>query len=131
MRFLISKLRNAQHQQTVVPDWNCIALSEPSWLNAFLFYSGRDLEFPYLSTLIGTISLGCLFLAVSFLLSLSTLLDGFALYHTIGYLHIITMINMNCALWYINCRAIGNASTGVAESFKKVFSPDSNKDEQN
>ncbi|KAH1024972.1 hypothetical protein HUJ05_009792 [Dendroctonus ponderosae] len=81
--------------------------------------TGRDLEFPYLSTLIGTISLGCLFLAVSFLLSLSTLLDGFALYHTIGYLHIITMINMNCALWYINCRAIGNASTGVAESFKK------------
>ncbi|XP_076267530.1 gustatory and odorant receptor 21a-like [Rhynchophorus ferrugineus] len=29
------------------------------------------------------------------------------------------MINMNCALWYINCRAIGNASSGVAESFKK------------
>ncbi|KAL1498195.1 hypothetical protein ABEB36_009032 [Hypothenemus hampei] len=81
--------------------------------------TGRDLEFPYLSTLIGTISLGCLFLAVSFLLSLSTLLEGFELHHTIGYLHIVTMINMNCALWYINCRAIGNASNGVAESLRK------------
>ncbi|XP_030760635.1 gustatory and odorant receptor 22-like [Sitophilus oryzae] len=81
--------------------------------------TGKDLEFPYLSTLIGVISLGCLFLAVGFLLTLSVLLEGFTLYHTTGYLHIITMINMNCALWYINCRAIGNASTAVAESFKK------------
>ncbi|XP_066151940.1 gustatory and odorant receptor 22-like isoform X1 [Euwallacea fornicatus] len=81
--------------------------------------TGKDLEFPLLSTLIGTMSLGCLFLAVSFLLSLSALLEGFALYHTIGYLHIITMINMNCALWYINCRAIGDASTAVAQNFKK------------
>ncbi|GJQ65700.1 hypothetical protein Trydic_g7784 [Trypoxylus dichotomus] len=26
---------------------------------------------------------------------------------------------MNCALWYINCRAIGNASKSVADSFEK------------
>ena len=73
-----------------------------------------------LSTLIGVISLGCLFVAVGFLLTLSVLLEGFTLYHTTAYLHIITMINMNCALWYINCRAMGNASTAVAKSFKKV-----------
>lgn len=73
-----------------------------------------------MSTLIIVISLGCLILAVVFLLTLSALLDGFTLYHTTAYLHIITMINMNCALWYINCRAIGNASTALAESFQNV-----------
>nr|CAI5822498.1 unnamed protein product [Callosobruchus analis] len=26
---------------------------------------------------------------------------------------------MNCALWYINCRAIGNASTALADVFQK------------
>ncbi|XP_060521313.1 gustatory and odorant receptor 22-like [Cylas formicarius] len=81
--------------------------------------TGKDMEFPYLSTLIGVISLGCLFLASGFLLTLSALLEGFTLYHTTAYLHVVTTINMNCALWYINCRAIGNASTAVAESFKK------------
>lgn len=29
------------------------------------------------------------------------------------------MINMNCALWYINCRAIGDASNGLADSFRE------------
>lgn len=81
---------------------------------------GKNLEFPHLSTLIVIISLGCLILAVAFLLTLSALLEGFTLYHTSAYYHIITMINMNCALWYINCRAIGNASTALAKSFHKV-----------
>lgn len=65
-------------------------------------------------------SSGCLILAVIFLLSLSALLDGFTLYHTTAYYHIITMINMNCALWYINCRAIGNASDALADDFQNV-----------
>lgn len=84
------------------------------------YFPGGNLEFPYLSTLIVIISLGCLILAVIFLLTLSALLDGFTLYHTSAYYHIITMINMNCALWYINCRAIGNASTALANHFNKV-----------
>lgn len=78
------------------------------------------MEFPYLSTLIVVISLGCLIVAVIFLLTLSALLDGFTLYHTSAYYHIIIMINMNCALWYINCRAIGNASVALAKSFHVV-----------
>ncbi|KAJ8976652.1 hypothetical protein NQ317_010367 [Molorchus minor] len=85
---------------------------------ALCMYS-KNLEFPHLSTLIVVISIGCLLLAVGFLLALSALLDGFTMYHTTAYYHIITMINMNCALWYINCRAIGNASTAVADSFQK------------
>ncbi|CAH1370079.1 hypothetical protein MTP99_011600 [Tenebrio molitor] len=92
-----------------------------SWGTFQLHYykiTGKNLQFPLLSTLIIVISLGCLILAVVFLLTLSALLDGFTLYHTTAYLHIITMINMNCALWYINCRAIGNASTALAESFQ-------------
>ncbi|XP_063927825.1 gustatory and odorant receptor 22-like [Zophobas morio] len=92
-----------------------------SWGRFQLHYykiTGKDLEFPLLSTLIIVISLGCLILAVVFLLTLSALLEGFTLYHTTAYLHIITMINMNCALWYINCRAIGNASTALAAAFE-------------
>lgn len=78
------------------------------------------LEFPYLSTLIVIISSGCLILAVVFLLSLCALMEGFTLYHTTAYVHVVTMINMNCALWYINCRAIGNAATSLADSFELV-----------
>ncbi|XP_074026025.1 gustatory receptor 2 [Leptinotarsa decemlineata] len=81
--------------------------------------AGSNLEFPFLSSLIVIISLGCLILAVVFLLTLSALLEGFSLYHTTAYYHIITMINMNCALWYINCRAIGNASHALADTFQK------------
>ncbi|NP_001161916.1 gustatory receptor 2 [Tribolium castaneum] len=88
-----------------------------------LLNKSKNLQFPLLSTLIIIISLGCLILAVVFLLTLSALLEGFTLYHTTAYLHIITMINMNCALWYINCRAVGNASTALAESFQNVLVP--------
>ncbi|XP_072398008.1 gustatory and odorant receptor 22-like [Diabrotica undecimpunctata] len=85
-----------------------------------LLNKSRNLKFPHLSTLIVIISLGCLIVAVMLLLTLSALLDGFTLYHTTAYFHIITMINMNCALWYINCRAIGNASHALADSFQEV-----------
>lgn len=47
---------------------------------------------------------------------------GFLLWHTSAYLHIITMINMNCALWYINCRAIKDASRSLSRDFKEVKS---------
>lgn len=91
-----------------------------SWGTFQLHYykiTGKNLQFPRLSMLIVIISIGCLLLAVVFLLTLSALLEGYTLYHTTAYLHIITMINMNCALWYINCRAIGNASSAVGDSF--------------
>ncbi|KAL3270848.1 hypothetical protein HHI36_021366 [Cryptolaemus montrouzieri] len=91
-----------------------------SWGTFQLSYykvTGKNLQFPRLSILIVIISSGCLILAVTFLLTLSALLEGFTLYHTSAYFHIITMINMNCALWYINCRAIGNASEAYADSF--------------
>ncbi|XP_019868788.1 gustatory and odorant receptor 22-like [Aethina tumida] len=93
-----------------------------SWGSFQLLYfqvTGKNLEFPYLSTLIVIISMGSVIVAIIFLLTLSVLMEGFTLYHTIAYYHIITMINMNCALWYINCRAIGNASTALADSFEK------------
>lgn len=45
---------------------------------------------------------------------------GYPLWHTLAYYHIITMINMNCALWYINSRAIKAASYSLAECFLKV-----------
>lgn len=93
-----------------------------SWTRFQLkFYrvTGKSLVFPKLSLLIVAISSGCLIVAVVFLLSLSALLAGFTLYHTTAYLHIITMINMNCALWYINCRATGDASKSLADSFEQ------------
>nr|AVH87320.1 gustatory receptor 5 [Holotrichia parallela] len=93
-----------------------------SWAHFQLDYykiTGKSLRFPHLSTLIVIISSGCLIVAVAFLFILSALLEGFTLYHTTAYVHIITMINMNCALWYINCRAMGNASESVADSFEE------------
>ncbi|GBP22349.1 Gustatory and odorant receptor 22 [Eumeta japonica] len=81
--------------------------------------TGENLQFPNLKTLIVIISVGCLLLAVCFLLSLCALLDGFLLKHTAAYYHIITMINMNCALWYINCKAIKIASQSLSECFRK------------
>lgn len=46
--------------------------------------------------------------------------SGYPLWHTLAYYHIITMINMNCSLWYINSRAIKAASKGLSECFKRV-----------
>ncbi|XP_031341556.1 gustatory and odorant receptor 22-like isoform X2 [Photinus pyralis] len=83
--------------------------------------AGKNLEFPHLNILIVITSSGCLILAVVFLLTLSALMEGFTLYHTIAYYHIITTLNMNAALWFINCRAIGDASRGVASSFEKIY----------
>lgn len=48
-------------------------------------------------------------------------ITGFLLWHTSAYLHIITMINMNCALWYINCRGIKVASKSLSHDFKAVW----------
>lgn len=81
--------------------------------------TGRSLQFPRLKILIVIISLGCLLCAVLFLLALTLLLDGFLLWHTLAYYHIIVMINMNCALWYINCRAIRNASSSLSKAFRE------------
>lgn len=83
--------------------------------------TGENLQFPNLKTSIVIISIGCLLLAVCFLLSLCALLDGFFLRHTTAYYHIITMINMNCALWYINCKAIKIASQSLSASFRRVM----------
>lgn len=96
--------------------------------------------------LIVIISTGCLLCAILFLLALNALLEGtrlsiepnifvhckvistvtmillgFLLWHTIAYIHIITMINMNCALWYINCRGIKVAAVSLSDSFRVVI----------
>ncbi|KXJ77253.1 gustatory and odorant receptor 22-like [Aedes albopictus] len=81
--------------------------------------TGTNLQFPYLKILIVMFSVGCLVCAIVFLLSLSILLEGFALWHTSAYYHIITMLNMNSALWYINCRGIRVASSSLSDRFRK------------
>lgn len=86
----------------------------------FYRVTGKSLEFPRLKILIVIISVGCLICAVVFLLSLSYLLEGFSLWHTSAYYHIVIMINMNCALWYINCRAIRVASKSLSDCFHEV-----------
>ncbi|CAD7080838.1 unnamed protein product [Hermetia illucens] len=83
----------------------------------FYRVTGTSLQFPKLKVLIVIISIGCLLCAVFFLLTLCFLLEGFPLWHTSAYYHIITMINMNCALWYINSRAIRDASRGLSRNF--------------
>jgi gustatory receptor len=81
--------------------------------------TGESLKFPHLKILIVIISIGCLVCAILFLLSLSLLLEGFSLWHTSAYYHIITMLNMNSALWYINSRGIRVASNSLAKCFRK------------
>ncbi|XP_031624857.1 gustatory and odorant receptor 22-like [Contarinia nasturtii] len=88
--------------------------------------TGRNLVFPRLKMLLYFISIGCVLCALLFLMSLSALLEGFLLWHTSAYFHIITMINMNCALWYINCRGIKEASKSLSNSFKEDLHEDIN-----
>lgn len=80
--------------------------------------TGRTLVFPQLKLMIVVIAAACLTCAMLFLLSLTMLLDGFLLWHTCAYYHIVTMINMNCALWYINCKAIRIASNSLSKRFR-------------
>ena len=47
--------------------------------------TGENLQFPRLKILIVIISVACLLFAVLFILSLSLLLEGFPLWHTIAY----------------------------------------------
>ncbi|XP_026761959.2 gustatory and odorant receptor 22-like [Galleria mellonella] len=97
-----------------------VAIYKTNWAKFQVRYyrvTGKNLQFPSLKTAIIVISIGCLLLAICFLLSLCALLDGFLLKHTTAYYHIITMINMNCALWYINCKAIKIASQSLSDCF--------------
>ncbi|VVC92181.1 unnamed protein product [Leptidea sinapis] len=102
-----------------------VAIYKTNWGKFQVRYyrvTGENLQFPNLKTIIVILSVGCLLLAVCFLLSLSALLEGFLLRHTTAYYHIITMINMNCALWYINCRGIKTASQSLSECFRRDVS---------
>ncbi|KAM3965097.1 gustatory and odorant receptor 22 [Aphomia sociella] len=99
-----------------------VAIYKTSWGKFQVRYyrvTGENLQFPNLKTSIVIISVACLFLAVCFLLSLCALLDGFLLRHTAAYYHIMIMINMNCALWYINCKAIRIASQSLSNCFRR------------
>ncbi|XP_026327597.1 gustatory and odorant receptor 22-like [Hyposmocoma kahamanoa] len=99
-----------------------VAIYKTNWGKFQVRYyrvTGKNLQFPNLKISIVIISVGCLLLAVGFLMSLCALLDGFLLKHTMAYFHIITMINMNCALWYINCKAIKIASQSLSDCFRK------------
>lgn len=98
-----------------------VAKYKSSWGPFQLRYfrvTGTGLQFPNLQLLIVIISIGCLLCAIVFLLMLSLLLDGFPLWHTIAYYHIVTMINMNCALWFINTKGIEVASKSLGERFR-------------
>lgn len=104
---------------------NHVAVYKTMWATFQVRYyrvTNHSLEFPRLKILIVIISIGCLLLAIMFLFSLNFLLEGFLLWHTSAYYHIVVMLNMNCALWYINCRAIRVASKSLSDCFQKVSS---------
>ncbi|XP_054081537.1 gustatory and odorant receptor 22-like [Zeugodacus cucurbitae] len=86
---------------------------------SFFRVTGTTLQFPHLKSTIVIISIGCILCAFLFLFALSFFLEGYPLWHTLAYYHIIIMINMNCALWYINSRAIKTASIALAHCFQK------------
>lgn len=80
--------------------------------------TGTTLEFPRLKFLIMFLFVGTVVFAAIFLVSLSFLLEGFLLRHTLGYFHIITMINMNAGLWYINTKGVKQASKALSDRFR-------------
>ncbi|KAG5684235.1 hypothetical protein PVAND_013473 [Polypedilum vanderplanki] len=80
--------------------------------------TGENLEFPKLKMQIVLISIGCLLCAIAFIMSLSILLEGFPLWQTSAYYHVMTMLNMNSALWYINSRGIKIASESLSRCFR-------------
>lgn len=99
-----------------------VAVYKTMWGTFQLRYyrvTGESLQFPRLKLLIVILSVGCLLLAIGFLLALCALMEGFYLWHTSAYYHIVTMINMNSALWYINCRAFRVASKSLSDCFAK------------
>ncbi|XP_046804859.1 gustatory and odorant receptor 22-like isoform X2 [Lucilia cuprina] len=85
----------------------------------FYRVTGTTLTFPTLNALIIILFIGCVLLSIVFLYSLSRLMDGFLLWHTVAYFHIITMINMNAALLYINAKATISASNSLSARFEK------------
>lgn len=120
---------------------NDVASYKTNWGSFQVRYyrvTGENLEFPRLKVMIVFISIGCLLCAVIFILSLSLLLDGFPLWQTSAYCetlhqlilialhfqiildHVMTMLNMNSALWYINSRGIKIASESLSRCFRKV-----------
>ncbi|XP_055906635.1 gustatory and odorant receptor 22-like isoform X2 [Eupeodes corollae] len=108
---------------------NEVATYKTMWAHfqvRFYRVTGVSLMFPKLRIMIIILFVGCVSLAVVILYSLSCLLDGFLLWHTIAYFHIITMINMNAALLYINARAVKEASHSLSACFKKDTSFDCN-----
>jgi gustatory receptor len=69
----------------VAPD---VARYKTSWGTFQVRYyrvTGESLQFPRLKILIVIISIGCLLCAILLIVSLSYLLDGFPLWHTIAY----------------------------------------------
>lgn len=120
---------------------NDVAAYKTNWATFQVRYfriTGENLQFPRLKVLIVVISIGCLLCAVLFIVSLSILLEGFPMWHTIAYCkilfcvsdnesvivdyldHTMTMLNMNSALWYINSRGIKVASENLSRCFRKV-----------
>ncbi|KAL9891472.1 gustatory and odorant receptor 22-like [Glossina fuscipes] len=81
--------------------------------------TGTTLVFPTLKIAIVILFIGCVLLSILFLFSLSQLLDDFLLWHTTAYFHIITMINMNAALFYINSKGTKIASKSLSDCFRK------------
>ncbi|KAL7029965.1 hypothetical protein ACKWTF_006447 [Chironomus riparius] len=82
--------------------------------------TGENLQFPKLKMQIVIISIGCLLCAIIFIMSMSILLEGFPIWQTSAYYHVMTMLNMNSALWYINSRGIKIASESLSRCFRKV-----------
>lgn len=81
--------------------------------------TGKSLQFPLLKLLIILFFIGCVIVAIVFLISLSVLLEGFTLWHTTAYYHIVVGLNLNAALWYINCRGTRVASKSLSDCFRE------------
>nr|QHN69208.1 gustatory receptor 3 [Sirex nitobei] len=101
-----------------------VAKYKNMWTHYQLRYykvTGSTLEYPNLKRMCVSLCLLSWIISIVVVVSQFYLQPGFTMWHTSAYYHIIAMLDCLCALWWINCTAIGSASKGLALNLHKAL----------
>ncbi|RLZ02222.1 Gustatory receptor 24 [Cephus cinctus] len=117
----------APHFLLPVASWTYadeVAKYKNMWTHYQLRYykvTGSTLEYPNLKRMCVSLCLASWIISIVVVVSQFYLQPGFTMWHTSAYYHIIAMLDCLCALWWINCTAIGSASKGLALNLHKAL----------
>ncbi|XP_046492192.1 gustatory and odorant receptor 22-like [Neodiprion pinetum] len=101
-----------------------VAKYKNMWTHYQLRYyrvTGSILEYPNLKRMCIALCIISWLISIGVVVSQFYLQPGFTMWHTSAYYHIIAMLDCLCALWWINCTAIGSASKGLALNLHKAL----------